>query len=81
MKVRVKLFAAAKELTRSDTLEVELPPGATIDDLRRAAVIAAPALETLMSHSLWAVNSNYVSGDTVLNETSDVAMIPPVSGG
>jgi molybdopterin converting factor small subunit len=58
-----------------------LEQGGTIDDLKRAAVIAAPGLEKLISHSLWAVNSNYVSGETELNENSEVAMIPPVSGG
>ena len=81
MRVRIKLFAAARELAQRDTLEVELEPDATIDDLQRAAILAVPALGKLMSHSLWAVNSNYVPSNTAISEDSDVAMIPPVSGG
>ena len=36
MKVRVKLFAVAKDLAGCDELSVELPTGATIHDLRGA---------------------------------------------
>jgi sulfur-carrier protein len=81
MIVRVKLFAAARELARADTLSVEVPPGTTISQLRTAVCKAAPRLEKLMSHSLWAVGSEYVHDDTQVDENADVAMIPPVSGG
>jgi molybdopterin converting factor small subunit len=81
MKVRVKLFAVAKELAASDELVIDVPTGATIADLRRSVVAAIPALEKIVPHSLWAVGAEYVRDDTKLNETSNVALIPPVSGG
>ena len=81
MKVRVKLFAVAKELAGSDALEIDLADGAIIAELRAAVVEAVPDLVKIVPHSLWAVGSEYVREDTKLNETSDVAMIPPVSGG
>jgi molybdopterin converting factor small subunit len=81
MKVRVRLFAAARELAGSDTLEVELPTVATIADMKRAMVASAPKLNKLMPHSLWAIGTEYVTDGTVLTELADVAMIPPVSGG
>ena len=43
MKVRVKLFAVAKELAGCDELTVELPAGATISDLRSAIVSRRPS--------------------------------------
>ncbi|MEX0641597.1 MAG: MoaD/ThiS family protein [Pirellulales bacterium] len=81
MKVRVKLFAVAKELAGRDALVVDLPDGATIADLRQAVVETFPALAMIVPHSLWAIGSEYVDDNTQLNEKSDVALIPPVSGG
>jgi len=81
MKVRVKLFAVAKELAGCDELSVELPLGVTIRDLRGAIVIVSPALARIVPHALWAVGAEYAGDDTSLNEQSEVALIPPVSGG
>jgi sulfur-carrier protein len=81
MKVRVKLFAVAKELAASDELVIDVPAGATIADLRAATVAAVPALERIIPHSLWAIGTEYVRDSTKLDETSDVALLPPVSGG
>ena len=52
MKVRVKLFAVAKELAGCDELPIELPVGATVLDLRAAIVIVAPALARIVHHAL-----------------------------
>jgi molybdopterin converting factor small subunit len=81
MKVRVKLFAVAKELAGCDDLSVELPAGATVGDLRGAIIIVSPALARIVPHALWAVGAEYANDDTRLTQTSEVALIPPVSGG
>jgi molybdopterin converting factor subunit 1 len=81
MKVRVKLFAVAKELAGCDELSVELPENATIRDLRGAIVTFSPPLARIVPHALWAVGAEYANDDTTLNEKSEVALIPPVSGG
>lgn len=81
MNVRVKLFAAAKDLAKTDALLVDVPGGATVSQLRAAVVAKVPALEKLVAHSLWAVGTEYVSEDDKLTEKSEVALIPPVSGG
>jgi molybdopterin converting factor small subunit len=81
MKVRVKLFAVAKELAGCDELAVELPIGGTILDLRTAIAIVAPALARIVPHALWAVGAEYADDSTTLTDQSEVALIPPVSGG
>jgi molybdopterin synthase catalytic subunit len=81
MKVRMRLFAVAKELAARDELIIELPHGATIADLHQAVVEIVPALARIIPHSLWAVGTEYVDSDAKLNDDSDVALIPPVSGG
>jgi molybdopterin converting factor small subunit len=52
-----------------------------VSDLRVALAIAAPALARIMPHALWAVGAEYATDTTTLNEHSEVALIPPVSGG
>jgi molybdopterin converting factor subunit 1 len=81
MKVRVKLFAVAKELAGCDELAVNLPAGATVNDLRDAMIAESPALERIVPHAMWAVGAEYAAADTPLNELSEIALIPPVSGG
>ena len=81
MKLRVKLFAVAKELAGSDEIEIELPEGATVADVRHAVENTCPALAGVLPHALWAVDAAYATDATPLSETSDVALIPPVSGG
>jgi molybdopterin converting factor small subunit len=81
MKVRVKLFAAAKQLAKTDALVVEVPEGATVSELRAAVIATVPALDKIVAHSLWAVGAEYVSDKVKLTAQSDVALIPPVSGG
>jgi molybdopterin converting factor subunit 1 len=81
MKVRVKLFAVAKELAGRDELSIELPTGATVADLRNAVAKLYPALEGILVHALWAVDTQYANDNTPLDENSDIALIPPVSGG
>jgi sulfur-carrier protein len=81
MKVRVKLFAAAKEFAGSDEVSVDVPNAATIADLRQAIVTSFPSLQKIVPHSLWAIGPEYVPDDTKLTAASDIALIPPVSGG
>ena len=65
MKVQVRLFAAARQRLARETIEVLLPPGATLAELRRAidpgeianrgkkiAVGEAPALASHDPHPL-----------------------------
>jgi molybdopterin converting factor subunit 1 len=81
MQVRIKLFAAAKETAGTDVLQIELAPNATIADLREQLIKNTPALERIITHSLWAIGTEYVPDTTPITETSDIALIPPVSGG
>lgn len=81
MRLRVKLFAVAKDLAGTDALVVDVPDAATVADLQCAVVALHPALAKIVPHSLWAIGSDYVTPGTQLTDKSDVALIPPVSGG
>ena len=81
MKVRVKLFAVARQRAGCDSIEVELPQQATIRQLRGAVVEQYPPLAEVVAHARFAVNSDYAADAAALPVEAEVAMIPPVSGG
>jgi molybdopterin converting factor subunit 1 len=81
MKLRVKLFAVARQRIGRDEIEVELPAAATVGRLRTALAQQHPPLADVLRHSRFAVNSEYASDSSLLAVTSDIALIPPVSGG
>jgi len=81
MKVHVRLFALAKQRAGRSEVVVELPEPATVADLKRSLVEALPDLAPLASSLLIAVDSEYAGDDQVVGPGSEVAVIPPVSGG
>jgi len=81
MIVAVRLFARARDLACLDVLEVVLPDGATVADLRRAVAKITPALADLLARSALAINEEFADDDVVIPPKAEVALIPPVSGG
>lgn len=81
MKLQVQLFAAVRQRAGRATIEVTLPPGATLAELRRAILQSQPELSDLMPHVLFAIDAEYASDATPLFESAEIACIPPVSGG
>jgi molybdopterin converting factor small subunit len=77
----VLLFARLKELAEASAVDVDLAEGATIADLRRRLGDVRPKLGTLLPHCLFAVNDKYVGESFVPPANSEIACIPPVSGG
>jgi molybdopterin converting factor subunit 1 len=81
MTFRVKLFAAMSELAGGDSVDVELPDGATVGDLRREVGKQLPLARTLLNNSGVAVDHDLAENDRPLAGGEEVAIIPPVSGG
>jgi molybdopterin synthase sulfur carrier subunit len=81
MKINVRLFAAAKEFAGSESIEVDLPAACTASDLRGAILEAIPRLKLFGSSLRIAVDAEYANDSTPIHATSEVACIPPVSGG
>ena len=81
MTLTVQLFARARDLAGIDALEVVLPTGATVAELRTAMAVACPALRDLLPRCVVAVNDDFAQDDLELLMNAEVALIPPVSGG
>jgi molybdopterin converting factor subunit 1 len=80
MTVTVLLFASYADVLGRSTLELDLPAGATVDDLL-ASLARFPGAERLPPRPLVAVNEEYASPDLALNSADEIAIIPPVAGG
>jgi molybdopterin converting factor subunit 1 len=81
MRASVRLFALARERAGMDEVEVELPSGATVADLRSALAAAVPGLESILGASRIALNREFADEMTPIPPSAELAVIPPVSGG
>jgi molybdopterin converting factor subunit 1 len=81
MTVRVRLFARARDLAGADVVDVTLPAGATVADLRARLAVEYPALRALLPRAAVAVNEDFAGDATAIPPGAEVALIPPVSGG
>lgn len=81
MTVTVLLFAGMAETYGRPAIEIHLPSGTTVRELRRRLREEVPEFSQLMSHTLFAVAADYVTDDFPLSHGGEVACIPPVSGG
>jgi MoaE-MoaD fusion protein len=81
MRVTVLYFAAARERAGRSSEVLELPEGATVALALEAACAAHPALRPLLDKLRFAVDQSFSPASTALREGSELALIPPVSGG
>jgi molybdopterin converting factor small subunit len=79
--VNVKLFAGLQALVGKPAVELALPPGATIGQLRDKMVEEYPVLEAFISTLVCSVNEEMVEPDHVLADGEKVELIPPIAGG
>jgi len=81
MDIEVLLFAAARESVGSDTICVQVPDQAVADDVMQALGQTLPELSGLLAACRLAVDCQYVGPHEAISVDSEVALIPPVSGG
>ena len=78
--VSVKLFAGVAELAGVKELRVSVKRF-TVSEVRYALGTQFPKVSSLLSRSAIAVDGRYATDDEVLCSDSEIAVIPPVSGG
>jgi molybdopterin synthase catalytic subunit len=82
MTVSVRLFAILRERAGRDSVEIELPEGATVGDAF-ARLAETPGLADLVERMplRMAVNREYASEAAPIAAGDELAVIPPISGG
>ncbi|MBA4380190.1 MAG: hypothetical protein C0393_05880, partial [Anaerolinea sp.] len=61
--------------------EIEIPEGATVGQLKDQIGRDYPNLEQSMQSVVVAINREFAFDESILPESAEVAMFPPVSGG
>jgi molybdopterin converting factor subunit 1 len=79
--INVRLFARLRELAGRELIEIDLPAGATVAELRRKLAADCPALKGMLDRCAVAVNEEFAENDLTLPLGAEVAVLPPVSGG
>lgn len=79
LKITVKLFAMFREIAGSNVLELDIPDNSNTHFLLTLLKQKYNNIPT--EYALVALNSEYVSGNVVIKDGDEVAIIPPVSGG
>lgn len=81
MRLKVQFFASFKERTGVKELEVDLPNGALVLDLKHRIVDNFPELKPYLPVMIIAVNRNFSFDQELIPEFAEIAVFPPVSGG
>ncbi|MDX6625189.1 MAG: MoaE-MoaD fusion protein [Solirubrobacterales bacterium] len=82
MTLKVRLFAMLREGAGRDSVQIELPAGATVADAFDQLALS-PGLGALLQRLpvRMAVNREYADSGTSLAPDDELALIPPISGG
>jgi molybdopterin converting factor subunit 1 len=81
VKVRVKLFAAARDIVGKDEVTLSLSNGATVSSVIDGLIQQYPKFMGWKNHVRVAINWEYADQNEIVHDHDEVAVIPPVSGG
>jgi molybdopterin synthase sulfur carrier subunit len=81
MRVTVRLFARLRDLAGRADQSLDVPAGASVDDVWRALTARHPALEPFGRSVSCAVNADFARRHAAVRDGDEVAFLPPVSGG
>lgn len=81
IRVNVKFFAMARDITGTDETVLTLPDGSTPSVVLASLEGTYPRFREWKGHLRTAVNCEYAPGEVILHDQDELAIIPPVSGG
>ena len=80
MRISLRYFASTRDIVGTDSEEITIPGGSTVEGLLEALKKLHEQLKGV-EPILVAVNGAYVDPGTTLGEGDVIALFPPVSGG
>jgi len=80
-KIKIKLFASAREAVGLSELFWNIANGTTVEAILDQLVEEYPRMAPLKSSLQFAVNESFVPRNHVVEAEDEIAFIPPVSGG
>ena len=81
MRLRLLAFATASDVLGTEEVAIEVGDGLDVAGLRTELARRYPALQPLWPRLAIGVDGVIADAETPLREGSEVALLPPVSGG
>lgn len=80
MDINLVCFGIAKDIIGGSTVTFTLSAPYNVKNLKTTLVKQYPKFQNITSFQI-AVNQTYADNETAINETDEIVVIPPVSGG
>ena len=81
MRIKILFFATLRDRAGTKFTDLEIPVGATVQELKDLVVEKYPGLKETMDTVVISINREYAFDQSVVPDNAEVAMFPPVSGG
>lgn len=81
MQIRMRYFASLREITGLHEEALSIPEQTTVAEARTLLLERYPQLENALARAVCAINHQYVTRETLLQENDELVFIPPVGGG
>ncbi len=81
MRIKVKLFAAFRDIVGTKEEDITLPEGTSVQQLLDNYIARYPQMAKFREHIILSVNKDYGAPSRELKDGDEVSFLPPVSGG
>ena len=81
MKIHIRYFASLREITGRGDETLDIPDGARVVAVQTELIARYPELQPIVQRCLSAVNRQYVTTETTLQDGDELVFIPPMGGG
>jgi molybdopterin converting factor subunit 1 len=82
MRVHILLFATLRDrIGGRESVEVEIPPDATVRELKTRLAVVYPGLAAAMPTCIAAIDREFAFDPDPIPDGAEIALFPPVSGG
>lgn len=81
MKIKVKLFAAFRDIVGAKEEDIVIDDGSTVQSLLEDYIRRFPQMGRFREHIILSVNKEYGAPTRHLKDGDEVSFLPPVSGG
>jgi molybdopterin converting factor subunit 1 len=81
IKISILFFAILKEKTGVSRIEIEVPEGLTVVELKVILAERFPAIKSFLKSVVTSVNREFAFDEDHIPSAAEVALFPPVSGG
>lgn len=79
--IKVLFFATLRDRAGIKSLEMEISPETTVQNLKGLLVESYPGLKETMDSVVISINREFAFDEALVPDGAEVALFPPVSGG